>query len=79
MAIEVIKSRVAKEDIKFGTSSFTRQTGPTQYQQCSEVYAAHVPIRDSGGLFTAANVEVALAEIMTIVNLVNLRIVALTA
>jgi len=79
MAIEVIKSRVAKQDIKFGTSSFTRQTGPTQYQQCTEVYAAHVPVRDAGGLFTAANVEAALAEIMTIVALTAQQVAALTA
>ncbi len=79
MPIEVIKSRVAKEDIQFGTGSFTRQTGPSQFQQCTELYAAHVPIRDSGGLFTAENVEAGLAEVMTIVSLVNQQIAALTA
>ena len=78
MAIEVIKSRIGKEDIKFGTGSFTRQVGAAQNQTCSEVYAAHLPIRDTRGRFTAENVEAALAEIMTLVSLVNQKIVALT-
>jgi hypothetical protein len=78
MTVEVVKSRVCKEDIKFGTGSFTRQVGETQMQSCTEVYAAHVPIRDKKGKFTAENVEAALAEVMTIARLVNQKIDALT-
>ncbi len=79
MAVEVVKSRIGKEDLKWGTGSFTRQTGANQSQQCSEVYAAHIPVRDSSGVFIAENVEAALAEVMTIVTLVNQKIEALTA
>lgn len=79
MPIEVIKSRIAKEDIAFGIGSFTKQVGPTQYQQGTKVYAGHVPIRDTKGLFVATNVEAALAEIKTIVSLTNQQVAALTA
>ena len=78
MPVEVVKSRVCKEDIKFGTGSFSRQVGETQVQSCTEVYAAHLPIRDRRGKFTADNVEAALSEIMTIVRLVNQKIAVLT-
>ena len=77
MSVEVIKSRIGKEDIKFGTGSFTRQVGSAQQQQCSEVYAGHIPIRDTRGRFTAENVEAALAEIATLVSLVNQKVEAL--
>jgi len=78
MTVEVIKSRVCKEDIRFGTGTFERQVGETQMQSCTEVYAAHIPIRDKNGKFTAENVEAALAEIVTINRLVNQKIIALT-
>ena len=79
MAVEVIKSRIGKEDIRWGTGAFTRQTGANQSQQCSEVYAAHIPVRDSAGVFVAENIEAALAEVMTVVTLVNQKVAALTA
>jgi len=77
MSVEVVKSRIGKEDIKWGTGKFTRQTGSSQNQQCSEVYAGHIPVRDSSGVFIAENVEAALTEIMTIVSLVNQKVEAL--
>lgn len=74
---DVIRSRIGAEDIKFGLGKFSRQVGVSTVQQVSEVNAGHVPIRDTKGLFTAMNVEAALAETMTMITLVNQKIAAL--
>ena len=75
---DVLRSRIGAEDLKFGLGGFTRQIGKSAVQQLSEVNAGHVPIRDTKALFTAANVEAALAEAMTMITLVDQKISALT-
>ena len=74
---DVLRSRIGAEDLKFGTGKFTRQVGESTVQQLSEVYAGHVPIRDTKGLFSAVNVEAALAEAKTMITLVDQKISAL--
>jgi len=63
MTIE--KGLIGKEDMEFGTGSFNRK-GQTGFDiSLSKVNASHVPIIDSGGLYTAADVDGALQEIRT--------------
>ncbi len=75
---DVLRSRIGKEDLKFGLGTFTRQIGASAVQQLSEINAGHMPIRDTKALFSGANVEACLAEAMTMITLVDQKISALT-
>jgi len=57
--------KIGVEDISFGTSTFNRTSRltPTSSVSINQVNAGDIPLVDAGGIFTATNVEDALAEI----------------
>ena len=56
---------IGEEDINWGAGTFTRQSRltPGTTVSITQINASHVPVVDSGGLFTGTTVEAVLAEI----------------
>lgn len=60
--MSVEKGLIGSEDVQFGTGTYERKGKSGQNIVLSKVNASHLPIPDSGDIFTSENVEDALQE-----------------
>lgn len=57
-----IRDKIGKEDLEFGTGTFSVVDEDGNSRNLTQIRAAHIPIEDDDGGFDATDVEVALQE-----------------